>query len=244
MPNRFAIDGKGFLRFEPWLAQPWLEHGFSTIAAGDFREFTRTRELAHELGFEAAALRQVHSDTVIVVDGAPAMVAKDDRPEADALVTAQPGVLVAVRTADCVPILLLDPERRAVAAVHAGWRGSAARIAERAVQRMTQDLGAAAGSLQAVIGPCIGTDSYEVGPEVAAQFDPADVTAKPREHVDLAAANRRQLLAGGLAAENVHVAAACTYSEANLYHSHRRDAERSGRMIHFIGIRGSASRLP
>ena len=113
--------------------------------------------------------------------------------EGDALLEDQPGSVVAVKTADCIPILLVDERRRAVAAVHAGWRGTAARIAADAVAAMGERFGTRPEDLHAAIGPGIGACCYEVGPEVAAQFG-----GQGRGHIDLTAANRRQLEEAGV----------------------------------------------
>jgi polyphenol oxidase len=165
----------------------WLVHGFSTRPGGEsvlagkpalnlgFTEWDeRTSVIANRAKFtkEIAAsemplitLRQFHSDVVHVV-GAP----EADAPKADALATRTPGLLLGVQAADCVPILLADTRQRAVAAIHAGWRGTLARIAVKTLGTMRMKFGTRPGDIVAALGPAIGRCCYEVGPEVAQAF--------------------------------------------------------------------------
>ena len=119
-------------------------------------------------GFRVATLRQRHSDIVQRVDS-PALHASEP-PQGDALFTREPGVLLCVQTADCVPILLADTRNRAVAAVHAGWRGTLRRIAAKTLGRMQMEFGTRPQDVIVALGPCIGRCRYEVGPEVAREF--------------------------------------------------------------------------
>jgi YfiH family protein len=165
----------------------WLAHGFSTRPGGEsllggkpalnlgFTDWdARASVAANRAKFTAAVpakqmtlvtLRQIHSDVIHVV-GAPAT----DAPKADALATRTPGLLLGVQTADCVPILLADTRRRAVAAIHAGWRGTLARIVVKALGRMRMEFGTRPRDVVAALGPAIGRCCYEVGPEVAQAF--------------------------------------------------------------------------
>lgn len=237
----FELDGAGVLRWSGWKNLPWLVHGFATRMAGDFQRpepaDTVARFGAAELTLRT--LRQIHSDTV-----RPVGEATDDA-EGDGLVSNAKGELLGVRTADCLPLLLLDRERRAVAAVHAGWRGSAAEIGVRAVERMIADFGSRPSQIEALIGPCIGADRYEVGPEVAEQF-PAEaireIEGEPRPFLDLATANRMQLERVGVPAAQIQVAGVCTYAREDWFHSYRRDADQSGRMLAVIGVRDNRYR--
>ena len=124
---------------------------------------------AHKLGLAGSALApayQTHSAAVAVIGGG---WNPEDTPRADGLVTATPGIGIGVLTADCVPVLFADPAAGVVGAAHAGWRGARAGILEATVEAMT-GLGARAADIVAGIGPCIGQDSYEVGPEVHTDF--------------------------------------------------------------------------
>jgi polyphenol oxidase len=120
------------------------------------------------------ALRQIHSDIVQVVDSAnesrSGSSSRDPAPQGDALITREPGVLLVVQTADCVPILLADPKRRAIAAIHSGWRGTVRRIAAKALGRMQMEFGTKPEDVVVALGPGIGQSCYEVGTEVAAEF--------------------------------------------------------------------------
>ena len=163
--------------------------------------------------------------------------------KADAMVTDDPSRLLAVRVADCAPVLLADGSGRVVAAVHAGWRGVVLGVATAAVSAM-RELGAT--GIRAAIGPCIGPDAFEVGPEVVAEFaarwaravrphPDAAASAQGKAMVDIALALTRQLLEAGV--ESVEAAGRCTFSEPEAFFSHRRDKGVTGRMVAVIGPR-------
>jgi YfiH family protein len=139
---------------------------------------------------------------------------------------------VAVKTADCIPILLADERRRAVAAVHAGWRGTAGRIVGSAIAAMRQRFDTDPADLHAAIGPGIGKCCYEVGPEVSAQFG-----EQGRVRLDLPAINRAQLIEAGVTAERVYASNLCTMCGVEEFESFRRDGAAAGRLYSFIGVR-------
>jgi YfiH family protein len=141
---------------------PWLVHGFSTRIGTHRRRLLAALDAAQT---PLATLRQIHSDIVHIVSAAA-----EKPPSGDAIATREPGFLLAVQTADCVPILLADTKRRAVAAVHAGWRGTLARVAEKALGCMRREFGTQPEDVIAALGPSIGRCCYEVGPEVAQAF--------------------------------------------------------------------------
>lgn len=183
------------------------------------------------------APRQVHSAEVSVQTAARPLPADGVLP-GDAVVTDARGVVVMVLAADCVPLLLCDPESGVIAAVHAGWRGTAGAIASRTVAAMREHLGCQPGRLIAVLGPAIGRCCYEVGAEVLAAV--AHVTPGPIEAfsvrradgkamLDLAAANVAQLRAAGLRPEHIAVVGLCTACHPSRFFSHRRDGEPTGR---------------
>ena len=175
--------------------------------------------------------KQVHGDAVWMVSGDE--VAERGGREADAVVTARTGVPIAVRTADCLPLLLFAPRRRVVAAVHAGWNSTLLGIARRTVGVLRGEYGVDPAALRAVVGPCIRRDSYQVGEEFRRYF-PEDVRVMPGGlYLDLPAANIRQLLQAGMAAANIYDSGLDTFSDPGL-HSFRRDGERAGRLIHVI----------
>ncbi len=222
MPNAIPIvfykDSRSIYRVPELDALDWLEHGFGT----------RLSDVPGLYG-TLATLKQIHSSECVAADGRTGVLG-----QGDALLENHPGSVVAVRTADCIPILLVDPRNRAVAEVHAGWRGTAGQIARRAVEAMHERFGTAPSDLHAAIGPGIGKCCYEVGPEVAAQFG-----EQGRAHIDLAAANRDQLLRCGVTPGRIYASNLCTMCRAEEFHSFRRDKEAAGRMHSFAGIRAA-----
>jgi len=191
----------------------WLEHGFGT------RHFQPPQSLA--------TLRQIHSDIAVYADR-PGCLA-----QGDALLSDVPGQMIGVKTADCVPVLLVDTKCRHVAAVHAGWRGAVAGIAPKTVAAMASRWGSDPVDIHAAIGPGIGPCCFEVGPEVAIQFGlPAE-----RTRVDLPGFVRRQLLEAGVPGAQISALALCTFCEADLLHSFRRDRESAGRLLSVIGLK-------
>lgn len=182
---------------------------------------------------DVVTLHQVHSACVVANHGRPAR-REPGRESGDALLENLPGVAIGIKTADCVPILLADPVKLAIAAVHAGWRGTAAFIVQAAVHAMASDFGTRPEDLYAAIGPAIGGCCFEVGPEVAREFG---VIAPGPVHLDLRAINAKQLVASGVMQANISVSAECTKCQPAGYHSFRRDREAAGRMISWIRIR-------
>jgi polyphenol oxidase len=214
-------------RVEELDALPWLLHGFGT----------RNSDIPGQFA-NLATLKQIHSSTCLLAGGRAGLIG-----EGDALLEDAAGAVVAVRTADCIPILLVDERRRAVAAVHAGWRGTAAGIARRALEAMRERFGTDAGDVHAAIGPGIGECCFEVGPEVAAVFGNAvaamvrNEIGQNRAHIDLAAENRRQLREAGVTGERIYASNLCTKCLPGDFHSFRRDREAAGRLFSFAGIR-------
>jgi len=208
---------------------PWLIHGFGTRNADIPGLFANL-----------ATLKQIHSSTCLPADGRAGLIG-----EGDALLENTPGAVVAVRTADCIPILLIDERHRAVAAVHAGWRGTVAGIAQRAVEAMRQQFGTDVGDVHAAIGPGIGECCFEVGPEVAAAVARAhglrsvnvELGRSGKAHIDLAGENRSQLLQAGVTGERIYASNLCTKCMPDDFHSFRRDGEAAGRLFSFAGVR-------
>jgi YfiH family protein len=208
------------LTHAPWESITGLVHGFLPGRA-------EPTETVH-------APRQVHGTRVVTLDRSA------ERPEADGLVTADAGVRVGVVTADCVPILMLAQRRRAVAAVHAGWRGAAAGVVEGALAHLRSSFGVEPAELQVAMGPAIGACCYEVGPEVRTAFTArtGDLTAPAwsrrgeRDVVDLRIAIGCLLAAAGVA--RVGTVGPCTRCSAE-YSSYRRDGTDAARQWSFIG---------
>ncbi|HXF04330.1 MAG TPA: peptidoglycan editing factor PgeF [Blastocatellia bacterium] len=189
-------------------------------------------------------LRQQHSDRLVVVEDGTTCASPP--PEGDALVTARPGVLLGVLTADCLPILIFDARTRARAAVHAGWRGTLARIVEKTLDLMASRFGTRGHDCYVAIGPAIQKCCYEVGPEVIElfrrEFPQTHVlsSARPsgKAHLDLIEATRAQLLARSVPPEQIYVCSLCTACHGELFFSYRREGRSNnhvGRMITVIG---------
>ncbi len=191
---------------------------------------------------QLARVRQVHGAAVRVVRAADVAAPV---PEADAAITNAPGVAVAVVAADCVPVLLGDPLTGAVAAVHAGWRGTAADAVGAAVAGLRREFGVSPASLVAAIGPSIGACCYEVGEELLREFaaaghssvDLAEWFARDRGgrlRLDLWQANADLLVAAGVPRARVHVAGLCTKTHVDVFASFRAEGDRAGRMAAII----------
>jgi purine-nucleoside/S-methyl-5'-thioadenosine phosphorylase / adenosine deaminase len=268
----------------PTLAKiPWLVHGFSTRPGGiselhgekvlnlGFAEWdARENVLENRLQFQSAldatalklvSLKQFHSDVVHLFDAPPAEPCRGD-----ASATNRAGLLLAVQSADCVPILLVDPKKRAVGAVHAGWRGTLRRIVAKAIGQMQMHFGTKPADLLAALGPSIGGCCYEVGTEVAVEFKsqfpdatewfdelrtgegpnplqwlnrmpPGHQPAPKNVLLDLRKANRGQLLSAGLRLQNIFSSDLCTACRRDLFFSYRKEGPLSGRLMSVIGIR-------
>jgi YfiH family protein len=208
----FELD-QNIYRAAPLKQFEWLEHGFGT------RLFDAPEPLA--------TLRQIHSNITVYADRGGCLG------EGDALLSETPGRLIGIKTADCLPILLVDERHRAVAAVHAGWRGTVANVSLSTIRAMAERWGTRPQDVHAAIGPGIGHCCFEVGPEVAVQF------GRPFERVkiDLECVNQTQLVEAGVAPERIYAAGLCTVCDAGRFHSFRRDRERAGRMISVIGVK-------
>lgn len=217
----------------------------------DFARVKQNKEwLCRELNIENEQLwlpRQTHTDNVIAIDAPflslPQEQQKQNLQEIDALLTNLPQQCIGVSTADCVPILVYDEAHQAIAAIHAGWRGTIKRIAEKALQEMEHRYGTTPADCKAVIGPSISLEAFEVGEEVAEQFlcagFPASIInhsyAKP--HIDLWAANVVQLEALGMNLANIQIAGICTYQHSDTFFSARRLGIKSGRIFTAIMIK-------
>lgn len=252
--------GVRYYQFEsldfPWLVQGvFARHGGvseghwaslnMSISVGDSRENVReNRERAFRALDRApetvADVWQVHSADVVIADQPRDLAV--DAPKADALITANPAVTLFQRFADCVPILLVDPRRRAVGVVHAGWRGTLLKASAVAVRAMAERYGSQPRDVLAGIGPSIGPERYEVGPEVAAQARaafPAEaeqvvITRDGRTHLDLWRANTLALHSAGVG--QVEVSGVCTATHVHDFFSHRGEHGQTGRFGALIAL--------
>lgn len=179
-------------------------------------------------------LTQIHSDKVLVVRG-PDLLDTSNR--ADAMVTDVHGVFLGVKTADCVPVLAYDPVGGVIAAIHAGWRGLAKDIISKALATMGEHYGSHADDLLVAVGPAAGSCCYEVGKEFVDLFA-ADlmVKRKGKLYLDLKAAARHHLLTHGVKSDNCWQSEACTICSGQDFASFRRNGDKAGRQISYIGL--------
>ncbi len=210
---------------------PWPGYTFSTgtSATADHVEASY-HALAEHLGVPRAhilTVHQVHGDTVVTEKGAGS--------PADAIMTAVPGFLLGVKLADCAGVLIYDPVRKAVAAVHSGWRGTAADIVGATVDAMQRTYGTRPAELRCWISPCASGARYEVGADVYAVLAPYCTPQGDRWLFDNRAAITDQLVRAGVSAAAIEGDDLCTMTD-DRWHSHRRDGERAGRMLAFIGV--------
>jgi hypothetical protein len=218
--------------------------GFNDDAAENIHENRRRFLRLFEGDWTLTSCWQVHSADVRVVKDQED--ARHDTEHCDALTSIAPDILLGIKTADCVPVLLAEARTGAMAAVHAGWRGTLASITLRALERMRQLYGTSATGVRAAIGPAAGACCYEVGSEVVdafhERFPEAGYLFTPTRvgHalVDLQRANRDQLIAAGIPAEAIHIAPLCTMCRTDLFFSYRREKSvygRTGRLMSVIG---------
>jgi YfiH family protein len=249
----------GLVRFG-LLELPGVVQAVTTRAAGNLSlveaervaETRRNRRHIAELleiePKQVVCAHQVHGDRVV-------RIGRDDRERgawdrdtaianADALITDEPDVFPMLLFADCVPILLLDPRRRALGVAHAGWKGTSLSIAARTVEAMGREFGSDPSDLRAAIGPAIGRCCYEVSDDVAVAVQSAAPDAgltspgpHGRPHLDLPGANRAQLVAAGLRADNVELSGDCTSCRVDRFFSHRAEHGQAGRHGALLGLR-------
>jgi YfiH family protein len=233
---------------EPWgralrctrLAAPHLFTSRDVVLRDDEREWTMVAKSLGVTKDRLLLVRQVHGVNVAIARRG--MVGAWPLPIADIIISDDPSVAIGVRVADCAPILLHDPVRHVVGAVHAGWRGAAAGAATRAVRAMQKEFGTHTPDLVAAIGPCLGQCCGEVGPEVVEAFraggaERASVDAwftavtGDRSHLDLERANRDQLERAGLNPDAIFATGLCTKTHRERLHSYRGDRDTAGRLL-------------
>jgi YfiH family protein len=216
---------------------PCLYHGFGN-AFFEAEDFSRREEWRD---FRLLFLDQIHSDVVHFIQKVP-----EKNLRGDALVTDLPRIFLIIKTADCLPIFLVDEARRVIAAVHCGWKGTLEKVLGKVVLGMKCHYGSDPESLLAAFGPSIGGECYEVGEDVARSFAVRGfpdsffrpVPSRSGKYLfDLREANRIQLLRLGVKEENLSTAGVCTHCDRDFL-SFRRDKSRAGRMLSFIAMSG------
>ena len=226
----------------------WTREDDPAVVAGNRERFLRA--ITRGASMPLTTCHQIHGNVIHDVSAVkePMMTPEGKATlQGDGLLSGSPGRLLGIVTADCVPVLLADTRTRAVAALHAGWRGTLARIVESGVARLQERCGSRPEQLIAAIGPSIRSCCFEVGEEVRAGFEGefryAHEVFRRQEsatHMDLTEANRRQLLDAGVLADNISVVAECTACArladgTRKYYSHRAEHGFTGRMLNVIG---------
>lgn len=218
--------------------EPYHSMNLGLSVKDDEQRVLKNRELFFGgLGIQLnqlAIVHQVHGNNVLIVNEAGK---KDGY---DAQITNIPGIFLVVSIADCTPVLIHDEKTNAVAAIHAGWKGTAGGIVKNTLQSMKENFGTEGKDCKAFIGACISVENFEVGDEVAAQFDISFKRfdeAKEKWHVDLKKANKEQLLNSGVLLENIVISEFCTVENNDLFFSHRKERGVTGRMMAVIGVK-------
>ncbi len=266
--RRISRNGLAYYQFDRWAENgpvhgvftrlggvsrpPWQSLNVGSTVGDNPAHVARNRLLmAEALAFDidqTCTVWQVHSNDTIVVS-APATgesLPPGIQAKADGMVTDRPGLPLVMRFADCVPVMLYDPVRRVVGIAHAGWRGTVAGVGSGIVRTMQETYGCRVEDIQAGIGPSIGPECYEVGPEVVAAFESAfgglDGLVRydgRAAYLNLWEANRRALIQAGVL--QVEVAGICTATRTDEFFSHRAERGRTGRFGAVIALPGEDS---
>jgi YfiH family protein len=232
-----AFQDTSWLQADGWQHISGLVHGFSNRVCD--REIALKKLKADDLRLHT--LKQVHGDRIVIITqlSSPA-----ERPEADGFFSSEPGTLLGIATADCVPVLMVDPRKGVAAALHAGWRGTLKGIAQRAVELLRSQWNVVAQDLYVALGPSIGGCCYEVGPEVGkeivARWHIRSASAwrpvKGKGFLDLREVNTIQIMESGVPRENINLTGPCTFCNS-AFASYRREGARAGRQLSVIGWR-------
>ena len=222
----------------------WLNLAYHTGDA-DASVAENRRRFCHAMGIDVRSLvvaQQIHDNRIAIVDksqaGCGACRHADAIPDTDGMVTTSRSVTLAVLTADCVPVLVVDPVREAIGVAHAGWRGTLGMIAAGTVLKMRDAFGTAPANCLVALGPAIGPCCYTVGEDVASQFRNAfpSATCVMGDRLDLQQAIRTQLSAVGVETHNISSVGGCTACNPDLFYSYRGEGGRTGRMMSVIKL--------
>jgi YfiH family protein len=257
-----AENGNGMLVYRcPELNRSGVCQAFSTRSCGNMALHTgdrpddvirRRRQFLDSQGLSIRQLvvaGQVHGTRVQVVTAAMAGAGAESRedaiPQTDALITREPGIVLGIFTADCLPLFLYDPETPAIAVIHAGWRGAINRIAALTLERMEKSFGTRPGQVWAAVGPGICRSCFEVDRDLAERFREADHQAVGEInsvfHVDLAGFIAHDLAAAGMNPGRIAFSGSCTACDPKIFYSYRADGGTFGRMMGIIGLKKSAT---
>ena len=220
--------------------------GFDEDLAENIYENRQRFLSALDGGSQLATAWQVHGNGIKTVDSQQSIDRSEER--FDGLISEMSGVLVGVKTADCVPVLIGDPKTRSFAAIHAGWRGTVRSIVMRGVEAMLREFGSQPANMVAAIGPAACARSYEIGQDVIDAFHEAfsgagkyfTPTRENHAKIDLHLANKDQLLSCGVPFESIYTAPLCTMERSDLFFSYRKEKKlygKTGRLLSVIGLR-------
>lgn len=257
-----------FITVPKWGDFPELVHGFGTAFAGmdgledDDEALLENRKagtvrLAADRAIalsgptfdKVLTVKQIHSPNLLVIRKGDSCVPESEGIRCDGIITDRPGLLIAVKTADCLPIAVYDPVNKVIAAVHSGWRGTARKILMKALLRMQKEFGSEMEDIHIAFGPAIQVKDYEVSKELADSFErlfgPEVVLKNTGAHVDLVAANRIMAEKTGVRGSSIASVGLSTASCCSpLFYSYRRDKGKTGRLLNYIGLRNPASFPP
>lgn len=227
-----------WIRTEAWGAFPGLIHGFSRRLPKSLS----AASIGASLGVPDCPLHtltQVHGNAIVDIGGGEATPGL----EADGMLTTEQDVLLGIKTADCVPILLVAPHKRSVGALHAGWRGTQKAIALRAVEIYAEQWAVAPTQLWVTLGPSIGGCCYQVGHEIGESLFARWGDGQPatwnrqgdKGYLDLRAINRMQFIQAGVPQTQIHNVGPCTFCHPDEFTSYRREGAQAGRQLSVIG---------
>ena len=208
----------------------------SLTVADDIETVKQNREaFFKEIGLNSSQIalqKQIHSEIITVVNEAGLIG------ESDAMITAKPGIGLAISTADCTSIFIYDKRNRLIAAVHSGWRGTTKKILKKTLIRLKEEYNSRADDLIVYVGPSISQKNYEVGEEIAQQFDKKYLRYENNKiYLDVARANLDMIYNFGVQTNQVEQSPLCSFEEKNLLHSYRRDGKLSGRSLGIIALK-------
>jgi YfiH family protein len=244
--DRFEQLSVGFTSRSGGVSQSPLGSLNCALHVGDRLEdvITNRQLVADQAGFTFDAwtcAEQVHSNQIQRVSSQHKGIGNHSREHAfqntDALISNEPGIMLAAFFADCVPLFFLDPVNHAIGLAHAGWKGTSLHIAERTIEAMQRDYGSQPEQMLTAIGPSIGACCYEVNDQVVEQLDYECSEPKPngRYMLDLKEINRQFMIRAGILPINIEISEWCTSCNTDLFYSHRAENGRTGRMTAWIG---------
>ncbi len=248
---KIGTEGKAFLKLPALDTIDSISHAFTTRQGGlgarnsGIKSPDDWNAVAEAFGIVSGRLvtvNQAHGEAIVTVDARN--YAGLRTAQADGLITKARGIAIGIETADCVPILLIDPVTPAIGAVHAGWRGTVRKLAQKTIRKMQSEFGADPSRMIAAFGPAIGPECYEVDEPVMGPVqrnfpfwkEVAVSRGKDKWGLDLVKLNHRELLQAGLAEQNVHSLGMCTSCRKDLFYSFRAEG-RTGRMLSAVMIR-------